>query len=214
MMLDSPHTSVPVLMRSNTPPTTRSPPHQSRPTGNPPYRQPATVSDGERGGRGLTSRRMPMRAASDCRPPPTARHASPPRSSTSHPPSNKTKSTGSCAPARGRGPASAQDRRAAPHVRLQAAPGPRPSRRPPRRRSPTRHVPRQQQRVGGRESRRQQPAPPPRDAAKMLFMLHSNLPSPWNTSSATTPWLCHSFRSSDLCEKYEHRTVSSAFSSV
>ncbi len=74
-------------MRSNTPtPTTRSPPHQSRPTGNPPYRQPATVSEGERGGRGLTSRRTPMRAAPDCRPPPTARHASPPRNSTSHPP--------------------------------------------------------------------------------------------------------------------------------
>ena len=36
MMLDSPHTSVPMLMRGNTPPTTRSPPHRSRTTGNPP----------------------------------------------------------------------------------------------------------------------------------------------------------------------------------
>ena len=67
------------------------------------------------------------------------------------PPSNKTQSTGSCAPARGRGPAPAQDRCAAPHGRLRAAPGPRPRRRPPRRRSPTRHVPRQQQQAGGNE---------------------------------------------------------------
>ena len=37
------------------------------------------------------------------------------------PPSNKTQSTGSCAPARGRGPAPAQDRRAAPQGRLRAA---------------------------------------------------------------------------------------------
>ena len=65
------------------------------------------------------------------------------------PPSDKTQSTGSCAPARGRGPAPAQDRCAAPHGRLRAAPGPRP--RPPRRRSPTRHVPRQPQQAGGKE---------------------------------------------------------------
>jgi hypothetical protein len=64
-----------------------------------------------------------MRAAPDCRPPLTAWHASTPRTSTSHPPSNKMQSTGSCAPARGRGPAPAQDRRAAPHGRLRAAPG-------------------------------------------------------------------------------------------
>jgi hypothetical protein len=93
-----------------------------------------------------------MRAAPDCRPPPTARHASQPRSSsTSHPPSNKTQSTGSCAPARGRGPEPAQDRCAAPHGRLRAPPGPRPRRRPPRSSSPTRHVPRQQQQAGGNE---------------------------------------------------------------
>ena len=85
-MLDSPHTSVEMLMRGNTPPTARSPPHRSRPTGNPPNRQPATVGEEERGGRGPTSRRTPMREAPDCRPPPTARHESPPRSSTSHPP--------------------------------------------------------------------------------------------------------------------------------
>jgi hypothetical protein len=78
---------VPTLMRGNTPPTTSSPPHQSRLTGNPPNLQPVTVSEEERGGRDPTSRRTPMRAAPDCRPPPTARHASQPRSSsTSHPP--------------------------------------------------------------------------------------------------------------------------------
>jgi hypothetical protein len=75
-----------MLMRGNTPPTTRSPPHRSRPTGNPPNRQPATVGEEERGGRDPMSRRTPMRAAPDCRPPPTARHASQPRSSTSQPP--------------------------------------------------------------------------------------------------------------------------------
>jgi hypothetical protein len=67
------------------------------------------------------------------------------------PPSIKTQSTGSCAPARGRGPVPAQDRCAAPHGRLRAAPGPRPRPRPPRRRSPIRHVPRQQQQAGGNE---------------------------------------------------------------
>jgi hypothetical protein len=45
------------------------------------------------------------------------------------PPSNKTQSTGSCSPARGRGPSQVQDSFASPHGRLQAAPGPRPSRR-------------------------------------------------------------------------------------
>jgi hypothetical protein len=78
---------VPMLMRGNTPPTTRSPPHQSRLTGNPPNLQPVTVSKEELVGRDLTSRRTPMRAAPDCRPPPTAQHVSQPcSSSTSHPP--------------------------------------------------------------------------------------------------------------------------------
>jgi hypothetical protein len=67
------------------------------------------------------------------------------------PPSNKTQSTGSCVPARGRGPEPAQDRCAAPHGRLRVPPGPRPRRRPPRRRSPSRHVPCQQQQAGGNE---------------------------------------------------------------
>jgi hypothetical protein len=78
---------VPTLMRGNTPPTTRSPPHQSPLTGNPPNLQPVTVSEEERGGRDPTSRRTLMRAAPDCRPPPTTPHALQPRSrSTSHPP--------------------------------------------------------------------------------------------------------------------------------
>jgi hypothetical protein len=68
------------------------------------------------------------------------------------PPSNKKQSTGSCTQTRGRGPAPAQDLCDAPHDRLQVSPGSRPSRRPPRRCSPTRHVPRQQQRVRGKEN--------------------------------------------------------------
>ena len=67
------------------------------------------------------------------------------------PPSNKTQSTGSCCPARGGGPAQAQDRCAAPHGRLQAALGPRPRRRPLCSRSPTQHVSCQQQQVRGKE---------------------------------------------------------------
>ena len=87
MILDSPHTSAPRLMRGYIPATTRFPPHRSRPTGNPPNLQPVTVGEEERGGRDPTSRRTPMRAAPDCRQPPTARHALQPRSSnTRHPP--------------------------------------------------------------------------------------------------------------------------------
>ena len=140
-------------MRGNTPPTTRSLPHRSRRTGNPPNLQPVTVSEEERGGRDPTSRRM--RAAPDCRPPPTHRpHGmcrSPAAAAPATHPSNKTQSTGSCAPARGRGPEPAQDRCAAPHGLLRAPPGPCPRRRPPRRRSPSRHVPCQQQQAGGKE---------------------------------------------------------------
>ena len=129
----------------------RCPPHQSRPTENPPNLQPATVGkEEERGGRDPTSRRTSMRAASDCRLPLTVWHASQPRSSTSHPPQQKD-AVHSCAPARGRWPAPAQDRCAAAHDRLRASPVPRPRFRPPRRRSPTRHVPRQQQQAGGNE---------------------------------------------------------------
>ncbi len=67
------------------------------------------------------------------------------------PPSNKTQSTGSCVQARGRGPEPAQDRCAASHGRLRAPPGPRPRLRPPRRSSPSRHVPCLQQQAGGKE---------------------------------------------------------------
>jgi hypothetical protein len=78
---------VPMLMRGNTPPTSRSPPHQSRPTGNPPNLRPSTVSEEEQAGRDPTSRLTPMREAPYCRPPQTTRHVSQPRSSsTSHPP--------------------------------------------------------------------------------------------------------------------------------
>ena len=85
MMLDSPHTLTPMLMRGNTPPTIRSPSHQSRPAGYPPNRQPVTVGKEERGGRGTASRRTSTRAAPDRRLPPTARHAPTPRTGSSHP---------------------------------------------------------------------------------------------------------------------------------
>ena len=66
---------VPMLMRSNTPPTMLSPLHQSRPTETPPNQQPA-----ERGARDPTSRRTSMRAASDCmRRSPAAAPATPPQ---------------------------------------------------------------------------------------------------------------------------------------
>jgi hypothetical protein len=112
-------------MRGNTPPTMRSPPHRSRPTGNPPNRQPATVGEEERGGRDPTSRRTSMRAAPDCRPPPTARHALQPRSSTSHPPQQQDAVHRELRPGTGKGASAcagplrrAQDRCAAPHGRL------------------------------------------------------------------------------------------------
>jgi hypothetical protein len=134
-----------------------SPPHQSRPTENPPNLQPATVGEEELGGRDPTSRRTSMREASE-RPsdglagrhrPRSMRRS--PAASPATPPSKRTQSTGSCAPARGWGPSPAQDRCATPHCRLWASPVPRPRPRPPRRRSPTRHVPRQQQQAGGNE---------------------------------------------------------------
>jgi len=134
---------VPMLMRG-TPPTMRSPPHQSRPTENPPNLQPATVGEEERGGRDPTSRRTSMRAASELQAVTdrSACVAAPHR--TSHPPQQKD-AVHSCAPARGRWPAPAQDRCAAPHGRMRATPVIRLRRPPPRHRSPTRHVPRQQQ---------------------------------------------------------------------
>jgi hypothetical protein len=134
-MLDSPHTSAPMLMRGNTPPTTRSPPHQSRPAGYPPNRQPVTVGEEERDGRGTTSRRTSTRAAPERRPPPTVRHA--PTSQQLQPP-------------QGRGPSQAQDCRAAPRGRRRAEPGTGPHRRPPRRRNLPRHAPCQPQQEGGK----------------------------------------------------------------
>jgi hypothetical protein len=103
MMLDSPHTSAPMLMRGNTPPTTRFPPYQSRPAGNPPNLQPATVGEEERGERGPTSRRTSMRAFPDCRPPQTAQHAPLSRTSTSHPPHQQDAVHSELRPGRGKG---------------------------------------------------------------------------------------------------------------
>jgi hypothetical protein len=169
MMLDSPHTSVPMLMRGNTPPTTRSPPHQSRPTGNPPNRQPATVGEEERGGRGPTSRRTSMRAAPDCKAPLTARHEPTPRTSTSHPPQQQDAvhsvlrpGTGKGASA-GAGPPHRATRPAAGSYRGPPPPPPAPLTQSHTTRSPANNNRMQK----GRMSCHQQPVPPLRHAAKM-----------------------------------------------
>jgi hypothetical protein len=118
---------VPMLMRGNTPPTTRSPPHRSRPTGNPPNLQPVTVCEEERAGRDQTSRRMPMRAAPDCRPPQTARHTSQPRSSsTSHPPQQQDTVHRELRPGTGKGA-----RAGAGQLRHATRPAAGPARAPP-----------------------------------------------------------------------------------
>ena len=160
---------VPTLMRGNTPPTTRSPPHRSRRTGNPPNLQPVTVSEEERGGRDPTSRRMPMRAAPDCRPPPTARHASQPRSSsTSHPPQQQDAVHRELRPGTGKGA-----RAGAGLLRRATRPAAGPDLAPPPPPSPADAAPHDMFPANNnrpeemRTSCRQQPAPPPRDAAKM-----------------------------------------------
>jgi hypothetical protein len=152
--MDRPH--VPTLMRGNTPPTTRSPPHRSRLTGNPPNLQPVTVSEEERGGRDLTlsrtSRRTPIRAAPDCRPPPTARHASQSRSSSiSHPSQQQDKVHRELRPGTGKGA-----RACAGLLRITTRQAAGPDRAPPPPPSapqPQPHTtrPRQQQQAGGNE---------------------------------------------------------------
>jgi hypothetical protein len=103
----------------------RSPPHQSRPTENPPNLQPATVGKEERGGRVQTSRRT-SRAASDCRILIAGRHRPhgmrrSPATAPATPPSKRTQST--AAPLHGEGGQS-RCRTAAP--RHTAGCGPRP----------------------------------------------------------------------------------------
>jgi hypothetical protein len=48
--------------------------------------------------------------------------------------------------------------------------------------------------------------------ASLLHRYHSKLPSPWNTSFPLPSWIRRSLRYPDLSSKYEHRTVSCAFS--
>jgi hypothetical protein len=135
MMLDSPHTLVPMLTRGNTPPTTRSPPRRSRLTGNPPNRQPTTVCEEELGGRGQTSRRTSMRVAPDCRQPLTAWHVSQTFTSTSHPPQQQDSDCHAVhrelCPGTGKGASTGvgrgQCRYATPHGLLRAASGPAPA---------------------------------------------------------------------------------------
>ena len=84
------------------------------------------------------------------------------------PPRNKSQSTGSCPPARGRGPAQTQDRIAAPHGLLRAASGPRPADDRPAAAAPHDMSPANNNRTEERRiSCRQQLAPPLRYAAKM-----------------------------------------------
>jgi hypothetical protein len=92
-----------------------------------------------------------MRVASDCRQPLTARHASQPRSSTSHPPQQQDAVHRELRPGTGKGaiarvgPLRRATRQAAGPARA------RPRRCPPRRRCPTRPVHRQQQQARGNE---------------------------------------------------------------
>jgi hypothetical protein len=166
-MIDSPHTSVPRLMWGNTPPTTRSPPHRSRPSRKP--TQPTT----RHSRRGRTGRERPdveadvdeggprLQAATDrasCaaaphQPPPPATRRSPQRT----------------APRHGEG---GQRRRRTATQRHTASGGPRPGPAPAAARpaavashaTPPANINRTEE---SRMSCRQQPAPPPRDAAKM-----------------------------------------------
>ena len=176
---------VPTLTRGNTLPTTRSPPHRSRRTGNPPNLQPVTVSEEERGGRDPTSRRTPMRAAPDCRPPPTARHASQPRSSsTSHPPQQQDAVHRELRPGTGKGARTG----AGPLRRAKRpAAGPAPAAARPAAAAPHDTFPANNNRPEEmRTSYRQQPAPPPRDAAKMSPRISIG-PEPVLTANAPSP---------------------------
>jgi hypothetical protein len=164
---------VQMLMRGNTPSTTRSPPHLSRQTGNPSDRKPtqqttATVGEEELGGRGPTSRWMLMKAGPDCRPPPTVWHAQQPRTSTKNPPATRLSPQGA-ASRHGEG---GQRRRRTAAIRHTAGRGPRPGPAPaaarpaataPHDTSPANNNRPEERRI----SCCQQPAPPPRDAAKI-----------------------------------------------
>jgi hypothetical protein len=122
-------------MRGNTPPTIRSPPHQSRPAGYPPNRQPVTVCEEERDGRGTTSRRTSTRAAPERRQTLTVRHTP-----TSH----------QLQPPQGSGPLQVSDHRALSRGLWRATPGTGPHRRPPRHSNLPRHDPCQPQQEGGK----------------------------------------------------------------
>ena len=158
-----------MLMRGTTPPTMLSPPHQSRPTENPPNLQPATVGkEEERGGRDPTSRRTSIRAASvagrhrprGMRRSPAAAPATPPA---------KERSPQGADPRQGEG---GQRRRRIAATRHTAGCGPRPCPAPdaarPAAAAPHDTSPDNNNRPEEmRTSCRQQPAPPLRDAAKM-----------------------------------------------
>jgi hypothetical protein len=133
--------------------------------GDPPNLQSVTVGEEERGGRDPTSRRTPMRATPDCRPPLTARHASQPRSSsTSHPPQQQDTVHRELHPGTGKGARAG----AGPLHATRPAAGPAPADARPATAAPHDTSPDNNNRPEEmRTSCRQQPAPPQRDAAKM-----------------------------------------------
>jgi len=124
-----------------------------------------------------------MRAAPDCRPPPTGWHASPPRTSTSHPPQQQEAVYRELRPGTGKGvsagagPPRRATRPAAGRARAPPPPSPAPPPQPhttrpgpPRGGRPPHDTsrPANNNRTKARRiSCRQQPPPPPRDAAKM-----------------------------------------------
>jgi hypothetical protein len=139
MMLDSPHTSVPILMRGNTPPTTRSPPHRSRPSRKPTQpttrhslrgrtgrERPDVEADVDEGGPRLqaaTDRAACAAAPHQHQPPPPSTRRSPQRAVPRHGEGGQRlrrtaapRHTANGGPRPGRAPAAARPAVVAPHA--------------------------------------------------------------------------------------------------
>ena len=151
-----------MLMRG-TPPTMRFPPHQSRPTENPPNLQPTTAGEEERDVEAdVDEGGLRLQAATDsaaCVAAPQQHQPTPPakgRSPQLRPCTGKEASAGA-------GPLRRATRPAAGHA---CAPPPSPPTPPPQPHT-TRPLPTTTRPEEMRTSCRQQPAPPPRDAAKL-----------------------------------------------
>ena len=143
----------------------------------------ALVNQGVAIATGTTSRRTSTRAPPERRPPPTARHAQPPRTGTSPLPRDKTQTTahtstnephrrktGNPHTGDGQRPLDATaTARGRPRNRRRAAPGRRPRHGPPRRHNPPRHASANNNMMVGRQMScpQYQTVPPPHDVAKM-----------------------------------------------